>query len=57
MRVESLIVRGHGLDVDIPLRPLTILLGANDSGKSTLINGLSQALRQCERRGVEAGSG
>lgn len=43
MRIESLIVRGHGLDADISLTPLTILLGPNDSGKSTLLGGLAQA--------------
>jgi DNA repair exonuclease SbcCD ATPase subunit len=44
MRIETLIVRGHGLDVELDVAPLTIILGENDSGKSTLLEAARQAL-------------
>jgi hypothetical protein len=51
------IVNGDGeLDpVDIELRPLTLLFGANSAGKSSILHALQYAAEVIERRNLDAG--
>ena len=44
-------VGSHGLSASVRLEPLTIVFGSNDSGKSTLLQAITQILG---RLGVEA---
>lgn len=45
--------KGIGAPVTIPLRPITLLFGANSAGKSTVIQALQYAWEVLENRNAD----